>query len=173
MYLMSLRNPERPPVWVRTLEWLAVAPRLLFGVMFVLTGSLWFRRANSVAYLTEAFEAVPRLQDPQGFYDLFLTGVVLEHPGVFVALLGMGELLTGVSLLLGYPRRAGALGGIFLTANYGFAFANPLVPPAGNFLLAALLVALLAPFPYRRLAWRGPWEPRRRATSALARASTS
>ena len=62
---------------------------------------------------------------------------------------GVGELLTGLALLLAFPKRAGALGGIFLMANYGLAFGNGLLPPTGNFMLMLLFVPLLSPFPYR------------------------
>lgn len=135
-------------------ERMAVLTRILFGVMFTLTGVLWFRRDDSVSYMTDSFARVSRLESPDGLYDEFLVGFVLERPELFVFMVGTGELLSGLALLVGHPSRAGAVGAIFLTVNYGIAFANPLVPPAGNFLLALLLVPMLTPWPYRRLVWK-------------------
>ena len=138
---------------VRVAEWLAVAPRCLFGLLFLATGSLWFLRTDSVGYLTEALSA-PRLEDPTGLYDQFLAGVVLVHPGHFVFLVGAGELASGIALIFGHPSRAGAAGALFLTVNYGLAFRNTVVPPTGNFLLALALLPMLTSWPYRHLAWR-------------------
>ena len=82
-------------------------------------------------------------------YDVFFNAVVVANPGLFASMAGVGELLTGIALLLAFPKRVGALGGIFLTANYGLAFGNGLLPPTGNFMLMLLFMPLLSPIPYR------------------------
>ncbi len=69
----------------------------------------------------------------------------------FASMAGVGELLTGLTLLLAFPKRIGAMGGIFLMANYGLAFGNGLLPPTGNFMLMLLFIPLLSPLPYRVL----------------------
>ena len=61
---------------------------------------------------------------------------------------GIGEILTGLALILAFPKRVGAVGGLFLMANYGLAFGNGLFPPNGNFLLMVLFIPLLSPLPY-------------------------
>ena len=142
----------KPRTWpIRLLTGLLFGQRMLFGVMFVMTGSLWWRRTTSPGqHLLEsvALAAEKGLQ-PLSPYDLFFNAVVVPHAGLFASMAGVGELLTGLALLLAFPKRAGALGGIFLMANYGLAFGNGLLPPTGNFMLMLLFIPLLSPLPYR------------------------
>ncbi len=136
---------------IRLLTGLLVAQRLLFGLMFVMTGTLWWRRDTPPGqHLTDAIalglekgvEAIPP-------YDVFFNAVVVPHPTLFATMAGTGELLVGLALLLAFPKRVGAIGGIFLMANYGLAFGNGLFPPSGNFMLMLLFIPLLSPLPYR------------------------
>lgn len=53
-----------------------------------------------------------------GAYHDFLVNVVTPHVVLFANLDRFGELLVGVLLLLGLFARLGALGGMFLLANY-------------------------------------------------------
>lgn len=48
----------------------------------------------------------------------FIVGVVLPHQNAFALLIGIGETLVGVSLVLGLLTCAGAAGGMFLSLNY-------------------------------------------------------
>jgi thiosulfate dehydrogenase [quinone] large subunit len=59
--------------------------------------------------------------NPITWYREFLEGVVLPNAAVFATLQAWGELLVGLGLLLGVLTRAAALGGLFLTVNYGLA----------------------------------------------------
>ncbi len=124
---------------------------MLFGFMFVMTGTLWWRRAQPPGeHLTEAIAlALEKGYLPVPPYDLFFNAVVVPHPTLFASMAGVGELLTGLALLLAFPKRIGAMGGIFLMANYGLAFGNGLLPPTGNFMLMLLFIPLLSPLPYR------------------------
>ena len=136
---------------IRILTALLFVQRMLFGLMFLMTGTLWWRRDTPPGeHLLEsiALAAENGLQ-PLPPYDLFFNAVVVPHPALFASMAGVGELLTGLALLLAFPRRVGAMGGIFLMANYGLAFGNGLLPPTGNFMLMLLFVPLLSPFPYR------------------------
>ena len=125
--------------------------RMLFGIMFVMTGSLWWRRATPPGQhlLESVAQAAEMGLQPLRPYDSFFNAVVLPHPELFASMAGVGELLTGLALLLAFPKRAGAMGGVFLTANYGLAFGNGLLPPDGNFMLMLLFIPLLSPLPYR------------------------
>jgi uncharacterized membrane protein YphA (DoxX/SURF4 family) len=53
-----------------------------------------------------------------GPYHDFLVNVVSPNLYLFAELVRLGELLVGISLVLGLFGRVGALGGMFLTANY-------------------------------------------------------
>jgi uncharacterized membrane protein YphA (DoxX/SURF4 family) len=136
---------------ILALTGLLFVQRILFGVMFVMTGTLWWRRDTSPGqHLLDSVDlAVEAGLQPLPPYDLFFNAVVLPHPALFASMAGVGELLTGLALLLGFPRRIGAVGGIILTANYGLAFGNGLIPPSGNFLLMLMFLPLLSGLPYR------------------------
>lgn len=53
-----------------------------------------------------------------GPYHSFLVSVVVPHADLFAQLIRAGEVIVGISLLLGLVTRAGALGGMFLALNY-------------------------------------------------------
>jgi len=53
-----------------------------------------------------------------GFYHDFLANTVLPNAGLFAQLVRCGELLVGISLVLGLFSRLGGLGGVFLALNY-------------------------------------------------------
>ena len=135
----------------RIIAGLLVLQRVLFGLMFLLTGTLWLRGDTPPGqYLLEnAAQAAERGLTPVGLYAPFFESLVIPNAAVFGWLAAGGELLTGAALLLCFPGRAGAIGGMFLAANYGLAFGNGLFPPEGNFLLVILLVPLLSRVPYQ------------------------
>ena len=51
----------------------------------------------------------------------FIVNVVLPNQQLFGLFIAFGETLVGISLTLGLLTRAGAIGGMFLSANYFFA----------------------------------------------------
>lgn len=53
-----------------------------------------------------------------GFYHDFLVNTVMPNIGLFAQLVRFGEVLTGVSLLLGFLTPLGAIVGCFLALNY-------------------------------------------------------
>ena len=53
-----------------------------------------------------------------GFYHDFLANTVMPNLGIFAQLVRAGELLVGISLVLGLLSRLGGLGGVFLALNY-------------------------------------------------------
>ncbi len=151
-------NDAGPPTGRGAWKWplliltgLLFIQRMLFGAMFVMTGTLWWRRATPPGeHLLESIAlALEKGLEPLPPYDVFFNALVVPHPMLFASMASIGELLTALALLLGFPKRAGAIGGIFLMANYGLAFGNGLFPPSGNFLLMVLFIPLLSPLPYR------------------------
>jgi len=57
-------------------------------------------------------------QTSTGFYHDFLVGTVQPNIGLFAELVRLGEVLTGMSLLLGFLTPLGGLVGCFLALNY-------------------------------------------------------
>ena len=53
-----------------------------------------------------------------GFYHDFLVNTVTPNVGLFAELVRLGEVLTGLSLLLGFLTPLGGLAGCFLALNY-------------------------------------------------------
>jgi thiosulfate dehydrogenase [quinone] large subunit len=66
------------------------------------------------------------LQTSVGPYHTFLADVVQPNIGLFAELVRLGEVLVGVSLVLGVLTRLGGLGGVVLTLNYIFAHGHVL-----------------------------------------------
>jgi thiosulfate dehydrogenase [quinone] large subunit len=60
-------------------------------------------------------------ENPFPAYKAFLDQVVLTHAPLFGQLTAWGELLVGISLVLGLLAGLGALGGLLLSLSYGFA----------------------------------------------------
>ena len=149
----DLREPNAGPgTWPnRILTGVVFVQRMLFGLMFTMSGITWWsREATPGEHLTDsiALSAQAGL-NPFPIYDLFFNGLVVPHPELWASLAAIGELLVGLSLLLGFPKRVAAVAGMFLMANYGLAFGNGFMPPSGNWLLMFLFVPLLLPHPYR------------------------
>ena len=98
---------------------LPTAARLLLGFLLTFGGWTWIHRADPAGYLSEAVSGMVDQGRPVGIYEPFLRSVVLPHAGVFAFLVGWGELLSGLSLLLGAASRLGAAVAAFQVINYG------------------------------------------------------
>ncbi len=138
----SRSGTEARSLPIRILTGILFVQRMLFGVMFVMTGTLWWRRNTPPGeHLLESITlAAEQGLQPIPPYDLFFNAVVVPHPGLFASMAGVGEVLTGLALLLAFPKRVGAIGGNYLMAKYGLAFGNGLLPPTGNFMLMLLFI---------------------------------
>jgi uncharacterized membrane protein YphA (DoxX/SURF4 family) len=93
----------------------------------VLTGVMWL--AHGISKFTRSAEFMPPnglittyvtrgLQNSTGFYHVFLVNVVQPNLSLFAELVRLGEVLVGVSLVLGALTRVGGLFGVLLTLNY-------------------------------------------------------
>ena len=109
-------------------------------------------------------------ENPILWYKTFVEGTVIPHAALFASLVAWGETLVGISLILGLGAGLGALGGLFLSLNYGIATWH--VSPASQGFHYMLVVAMLVLFLARsgrawgldaRLAQRrsGAWFTRR------------
>jgi uncharacterized membrane protein YphA (DoxX/SURF4 family) len=70
--------------------------------------------------------------DAFGWYDRFLTAIVIPNVRVFAILIVAGELLVAASMLSGIGTRATAVLAILLLANYACAKGMPPWSPASN-----------------------------------------
>jgi thiosulfate dehydrogenase (quinone) large subunit len=78
------------------------------------------------------------------FYREFLQEVVLPNAHLFAVLVTWGELLVGVSLILGLMTRLSATVALLLTVNYMFAKgAWPWTPSSNDAAFAAISLALV------------------------------
>jgi len=76
----------------------------------------------------------------QWWYARFVESVALPNAGVFTYVVPVGELLVGISLILGAFTIAGLIGGAFMNLNYllaGTTSTNPILYTAAIVLMAA------------------------------------
>jgi uncharacterized membrane protein YphA (DoxX/SURF4 family) len=116
-------------------RWLAVL-RILVGVWFVkalwskmdivlLGGFLPFLGVEQRWIDTMPVIVAKQLaENPFTWYKAFLEQTVVSHSVLFAQLTAWGEVLTGLSLTFGCFAGLGALGGLFLSINYGIASAH-------------------------------------------------
>ena len=101
------------------LSFLPTVVRLLFGVMLISSGWTWLHRPDAAGFLAEAINLGLDKGHTFGIYQPFLRNVVVPNLGLFAALVGWGELLSGLSIGFGIANRVGAGVIAFQFLNYG------------------------------------------------------
>ena len=110
------------------------------AILRILTGAMWL--SHGIPKFTHSAEFMPGsgaidcgkvtqtqvpvitnyiclgMQHTQGPYHQFLVSVVAPNIGLFAEAVRLGEVLVGLSLVLGVAARFGGLGGMLLTLNY-------------------------------------------------------
>jgi thiosulfate dehydrogenase (quinone) large subunit len=122
--------------------------------MRVLTGGIWL--IHAIPKFTQSDEFMPpngfivmyvakglQTTSPGGMYHNFLANIVQPNLPIFAEMVRLGELMVGVSLVLGVLTRLGGLGGVVLTLNYMAARGGLLSFDAWASLDAALLIMSL------------------------------
>lgn len=116
-------------------QWLAVL-RILVGLWFV--KALWSKMTfvllggffpfidASPRWLATMPDLVAKqaAQNPILWYKAFVEQTVLPNSTLFARCTAWGEMLVGLSLVLGCMAGLGALGGLWLSLNYGLASAH-------------------------------------------------
>lgn len=116
-----------PEIWNRFK--LAIKERRLpwMRILVVIVGLLWLHSAwekfTNASYIggfagTMAFFG---LENPNPWYVDFLNGVVIPNAEFFAWAIVIGELLVGLSFVLGGLTNLGAIGGLALNINFFFA----------------------------------------------------
>jgi thiosulfate dehydrogenase [quinone] large subunit len=98
-----------------TAKWLAVI-RIYGGAFWLIHAIPKFMGNGFLNFLPAMTQKLA--QDATGPYHTFVVTTVVPHADVIAQLMRAGELLVGISLLLGLFTRVGAIGGMFLAANY-------------------------------------------------------
>jgi len=101
-----------------TAKWLAII-RIYVGAFWLI--HTWPKWTTAMFMPPSGFlgGAVAKMTaESTGFYHPFLASVVAPNIDLFANLIRTGELLVGISLLLGLFTRIGAIGGMFLALNY-------------------------------------------------------
>jgi len=97
------------------------------AIVRILTGVMWL--SHGIPKFTQSADFMPPngmmvnyvargLQTASPAYHTFLLNVVQPNIALFAELVRLGEVLVGISLLLGVLTRLGGLFGIVLTLNY-------------------------------------------------------
>jgi thiosulfate dehydrogenase (quinone) large subunit len=116
--------------------------RMYLGVVFLIAAIPKLREDFTPA-LT-AFVQQRAMEHSHLFYRGFLQEVVLPNAQLFAALVTWGELLVGVSLILGLMTRLSATVALLLTVNYMLAKgAWPWTPSSNDAAFAAISLALV------------------------------
>src|SRR5262249_24463924 len=116
----------RPQLWIAVL-------RVVVGVWFL--KAVWTKLTLAFAFGLVPYPVVtPRFiafqpkriaefaaGSPVGWYKDFLEGTVLPNAKLWATLQSLGEVATGIGLVLGFFTGLAALVGLFLTLNYGLA----------------------------------------------------
>ncbi|HTS88558.1 MAG TPA: TQO small subunit DoxD [Gemmatimonadales bacterium] len=135
-------------------QWLAVL-RIVVGIWFV--KALWSKMAfvllggffpfigASPRWVATMPDLVTKqaAQNPLLWYKGFLEQTVLTHSALFAQFTAWGEVLVGLSLVLGCLAGLGALGGLWLSVNYGLASAHMSSAALGfHYMLVICMVVL-------------------------------
>ena len=112
------------------LTWLALF-RIFSGTVWLSYGLDKFRRPfmPPTGYMVDFI--LKAAHNTAGLYHDFLLYVVLPHATIFAELVRWGEVLVGISLLIGLFARIGGTGGMLLALNYmpaNYAFWNYEIP---------------------------------------------
>jgi len=97
------------------------------AIFRIYTGAFWL--IHAIPKFTDSASFLPpdgfmpqmvqkSIGSTTGFYHDFLANTALPNIAVFAQLVRAGELLVGISLVLGLFSRIGGLGGMFLALNY-------------------------------------------------------
>jgi uncharacterized membrane protein YphA (DoxX/SURF4 family) len=116
--------------------------RIYLGIIF-LVAAVPKLRGDFTPGLTRFLENVA-LEKGHPFYQEFVRSVVLPNAGIVAGLVQVGELLVGLTLVLGLGTRLSAAGAVVLTVNYMFAKGAWFWTPSSNdAAYAAIALALL------------------------------
>lgn len=107
-------------------------PRLYLAVVFLFAAYAKLTVPVGFTKALTGFLSTMALQNASAPYKAFLQAVVLPHVSVFAPLVIAGELIVGITMLLGFATRAGAVVGIVLLSNYFLSKGLPIWASSSN-----------------------------------------
>ena len=113
-------QPIGPKSFLFVRRSLLVILRLHLGVILLITVAGKMFRPEPFAVEMLSYLQGFSMRNAPGFYQTFLQQVVIPHATLFSYLIMTGELIAGLSLLLGLCTRLGAVIAMFLFLNYMF-----------------------------------------------------
>lgn len=122
----------------RSLGWLAL-PRIVLGGLFLQAGARKLREGFDGAALQSQLDAWASGGQTMAFFRAHLEAYVLPWAGLVSGAVVAGELVAGISLLLGLGTRAGALIGLVLNVVYFLASGEQINLLAAPISLASLV----------------------------------
>ena len=130
---------------------LLVPLRLLFGLILLLEG--WGKLQHGWLHGTPLLAMLDGWVEANKTYAFFLPVVqsARAHPKIFGALITLGELSIGLSMLLGLLTRLFAFLGALMLFSITFASGQGLVPPGNALLMGAIFVIFMVAPPGRVL----------------------
>jgi thiosulfate dehydrogenase [quinone] large subunit len=170
---IEMSHPSRWLAVLRILVGLWFVKALTSKMDFVLLGGFFPFIGVEPRWLVKMPELVLRqaAENPIGWYKAFLEQTVLTHGELFARLTAWGEVLVGLSLTLGCFAGLGALGGLWLSINYGLASWHMSAASQGfHYMLVIVMATLFLARSGRAwgldawIAWRWPgsvptWRP--------------
>ena len=134
--------------------------RILWGLILILEG--WGKLQHGWLHGTALSGMLDGWVEGHKTYPFFLPVVqtARAHPKIFGALISVGELTVGLSMLLGLFSRLGAFLGVLLMFSIAFASGQGLVPPGNALLMGAVFVIFLVAPPGRVLGLDVVWRAR-------------
>jgi thiosulfate dehydrogenase [quinone] large subunit len=121
--------------------WLALV-RIVIGLQWLRVG--WAKVADpAFADQVAGTVAFFAQNNPNHYYVAFLAGVVQPNSTVFAALVAYGELLVGISMIVGLFATAGAFFGLVMNANFFLASSHLNPSSYGINLTMALIQVIL------------------------------
>ncbi len=111
-------------------RWSLVLLRIYLGVVFLLSAIPKIQQDFSPVLVT--FLEQVALKSGHAFYQAFVQQVVLPNATTFAAVIAWGELLVGVTLVLGVLTRFSAAIAVLLSLNYLFAKGDWFWTPSSN-----------------------------------------
>ncbi|HXJ21644.1 MAG TPA: DoxX family membrane protein [Polyangia bacterium] len=130
---------------------LLVPLRLLCGLILVIEG--WGKLRHGWLHGTQLSAMLDDWVDNHRTYAMFLPVVqaARSHPKIFAGLITSGELIIGLSMLLGVVTRATAFLGAVMLFSIAFGAGQGLAPPGNALLMGAIFVIFIAAPPGRVL----------------------
>jgi uncharacterized membrane protein YphA (DoxX/SURF4 family) len=117
--------------------------RLLFGVILVIEG--WGKFQGGWLHGTPLLHTLTAWEDAHKTYAAFLPMVdsARAHPKIFGTLVTMGELVIGVSMLLGLLTRLTSFLGAVMLFSFALGAGQGLAPPGNALLMGAVFVVFM------------------------------